>query len=169
MIKIFKNNKAFTLIETLIYLAIIALVVTTFVSFGLAISQRGTKSFVVAEVNSNGLQVMEIISNKIKISDAVISPTKSNSGTALELDMPSTTDNTTLQVSDGYLQIAEGLNPPVNLTSNLVTVTNFNVVNNARGNSADNLTVSFTVSYKTQQSIEFVATQNFTTTVSRRK
>lgn len=169
MNRILKNKKAFTLIETLIYIALIALVVTTFVNFGLAISQRGSKGYVIAEVNSNGLQAMEIISNKIKTADSVVAPTKGNSGTSLRLDMPSTPDDIIFQVSGGALQLTQGANPIVNLTSTRVTVSNFTAVNNARNTADDNITISFTVAYKNPSSVEFTASQNFTTTVSRRK
>lgn len=161
--------KGFTLIETIIYIAILAMTVTAFVTFGLSVAKAGSKNQVVAEVTGNGLSAMEIISQKIKSADSVVSPTKGNSGSSIILDMPNTADNITIDVSGGRLRYSSGLSPAMYLTSAAVTVSNLNVTNFARGNRPDNLTYSFTVEYALSGSLEFTYTKDFTTSVSRRK
>jgi len=106
-------SRAFTLIETIIYIAILGMVVSAFVFFSLSVSGSRNKTYAVQEVQANARMALELISQKIRSADKIIfaSSTLGADPGRLFLSMASSSLNPTiidLSSDNGTLRIMEG-------------------------------------------------------------
>lgn len=162
-------NKGFTLIEVLIYIAIIGVVVASFVTFAMSIGGSRSKTYAVQEVHANARTALDLISQKIRLADDVVSPSESNWSEGLELDMPSPDANLTFDVAGGVLNIAEGVGGPVPITSDEVNVSSLSFTNLAPIGERDNIRVKIIIEYRGDNSKEYEYSQSLQTAVSLRK
>lgn len=168
-----KANKGFTLVEMLIYMAIIGLVVVGFVNFSLSISSSRDKTYVVQEVQANSRLAFNLISQKIKLSTGVNTTTSTflTDPGVLSLVMASSTINPTiinLDQDDGILQITEGVADPIAITSNEVKVTNLVFTNLTSDDNRENIKINFTIEYQ-GDSAEYNYSQDVQTSVTSRQ
>lgn len=142
-INMIKEN-GFTFIEVILYVAIVAIVVSTLVPFAWNVIQSGVKSTTEQEVYSAGRFVSERL--KLEIRNALdINTPDSNfdvnlgSNPLLKLSLRATApdDPTLISVSSGKIVIKQGVNPAVELNSTDTQVTNLTFTNYS---SADNKT-----------------------------
>jgi putative endonuclease len=170
-----KNSAGFTLVETLIYIAIIGGVVTAFVTFGINVSGSRNKTYVVQEVQANVRTALDIISQKIRASNGVnvgASTFGSHPG-FLSLSMADATLNPTTigyNTNNGTLEVKEGSASAIAITSDEVRITNL-VFTNLTGSSVrENIRVQMTVEYYNPSGAqEFEYEQSVQTAVSLRK
>lgn len=167
-----KNKKGFTLVETLIYVTIIGVVVSSFISFGVSISNSRNKTYVVEEVQANARVAFELISRTIRSASGVnISTSIFNTDPGvLSLSMDNSLKNPTiikLDQDNGVLQIQEGLNPPVAFTSNEVKISNL-VFSNLSSGNRENISIDMTVEYSNNLSTDFSYTKSLKTSASIR-
>ena len=138
----------FTLIELLLYVAMagsMLLLTSVFLSLLL---QAKVKNQTIAEVEQQGLLLSQHISQVVRNSQSVSSPTPGTSATSLVVDVVDPLlDPTTLVETSGVVTIATGLNGPVPLTNNRVTVSDLIFENLSRPGASDIIRVSFTISY----------------------
>jgi len=129
-IKVQSFNKGFTLIEMVIYIAIVTVVVGIVVMFGFAAIRTGAKVKTNAEVLDNSRRAMETIIYEIKKSRSVYTPTSAfdTDPGQLSLEQATTTpvDETATFVDffkcgDSLCLRREGSNP-MNLTNDRVKV-----------------------------------------------
>ncbi len=168
------NEKGFTLIETIIYVAILALVVGAFISFSLSITYSRNKAYVVQEVQSNSRLAVDIMSQKIRAATGlnVGASTFDSDPGVLSLSMSDGSQNPTifsLDQDNGRLQIQEGLNSPVYLTSDEVKVTNLTFEKlspRRRENIGINMTIEFNAA---SSSMEYEYSQDIQTSVNIRQ
>lgn len=99
MKKLAQNNSGFTLIETLIYVLIIAGVITSMTAIVFNLMEGREKSKAVREVQQNGRIAVELIAQQIRAADAVVTPTAGTNGSSLELDMPDPLANITIELN----------------------------------------------------------------------
>ena len=164
-----KNEEGFTLIEMIIYIAILGLVITSFTSFVYSVTRTRSKAVAIEEVSSNGRVALNIIKQSMRSSDDVVTPTEGNVDTSLTLDMPGTVDNSLYSVSGGILYETIGANPSVAVTTNDVIVSNLQFTNVTKPGKKENIQVSFTVTYANPLAVGFSYTKNFQTSISQRK
>ncbi len=69
--KSIKKNKGFTLVELIIYIAIISIVVVGFITFTLSIINSRNKNYVVQEVQANTRTAFKLISQEILLAEGV--------------------------------------------------------------------------------------------------
>lgn len=167
--------KGFTLIETLIYIAVIGLVVSSFVVFSVSVSQSGNKTFVTQEVHANARHALDIMSGRIRASTGVnteASTFGSDPG-VLSLSMAASGSNPTvlsLSGDDGVLQITEGVGSAVALTSDEVKVTNLVFTNLTPTGARESIRIQMTVAYNNAGSdVEYSYSKSFQTAVSLRQ
>ncbi len=162
-----KRKPAFTLIETLIYIAILGSLLFYFVSFSLSIGSSRSKTHVIQEVNANARIVLKEISNQVRGADDVIDPVSGNTGNSLNLDMPAPDDDILFILENGILKnvIATAT---TSITSSEVEITNLNFDNLALSGERDNIRISLTIEYRDAGSKEYEYSRDFQTSVSLR-
>lgn len=161
-------KSGFTLIETLIYIAITGVILFSFVFFSLSISDSRDKNYVVQEVQANSRLALDLIAQKIRRADDVIAPTNGNSSNSLTLDMPASEPNMTFSVIGGTLNITEGaIDTPI--TSNKINVSGLTFINLAGSGERDSIRVELAVEYKAFGDVKFSYSESIDTAVSIRK
>ena len=170
-----KANSGFTLIESLIYVALIGLVVSGFISFSLSISDLRNKNYVTQEVQANARTALNLITQKILSANSV------NIGSSifgsdpgeLSLSMTNESKNPTiinLNVDNGILQITEGLSSAVAVTSNKVKITNLVFANLTSTGEKENIRIQMTVEYNNAEGdIKYNYSQTIQTAISLRQ
>ena len=148
-VNINKNNSGFTIIELLLYIILVSvllLVVSTFLG---TILKSRIKNQTIAEVTQQGQYTMNIITQTIRNSESINSPTMTNNATLLDLDVINTTnDPTVFDLLGGALRITEGIQSPINLTStSTVVVSNLRFDNLSRTGTPGNIKIEFTISH----------------------
>ena len=134
-------QKGFTLIELLLYIAIASIIVFTTASLLRFTLESRVKNQTIAEVEQEGIQVMQLITQTIRNATAISSPTIGASGASLSVD------TTVFDLSGGAIRIKEGAGAAVNLTSSKITVSSLNFQNLSRVSTPNIVRVSFTVTY----------------------
>jgi type II secretory pathway pseudopilin PulG len=170
-----KRYQGFTLIETLIYVAIIGAAVSSFVLFSISVSNSRSKTYVVQEVQANARVAMDIMSQKIREATGVntgASTFGSDPG-ILSLSMANAAKNPTvfsLSQNDGVLQIVEGASPAIPLISDEVKITNLLFTNLTGTGVRENVRIEMTVAYNNLDTdIRYDHSQSLRTTVGVRR
>jgi type II secretory pathway pseudopilin PulG len=169
-----RGSSGFTLIETLIYVAIIGGVLSTFIAFSMNVSQGRNKTYVVQEVQSNTRHAMDVMSQRIRAATSVTigSSTFGSDPGVLQLAMADASKNPTiinLTADNGILQIKEGASAAVSLTSTEVDVTNL-VFTNLTDGDRESVRIQMTVGYDSSAvGVENIYSQSVSTAVSVRQ
>ena len=169
------RDAGFTLIEVLIYIAIIGAVVGSFVMFSLAISSSRNKTYVAQEVQANARTAQELISQRIRAATGVnvVASTFGLDPGVLSLAMADPTKNPTvinLDQNDGVLLITEGAASPVAITSDEVNVTNLVFGDLTSSGARANIRIEITVAFNNSPGdVEFDYSQSWQTAVSLRQ
>ncbi len=143
-----KHKQAFTLIEVLLYTAIVAVVLTIITLVFTQIIFARARAATVAEVDQQAMQILQLISQSVRDSEAIILPSAGLSSNQIQLDMvTAAVDPTTIALSGNTLSMTEKFFPPVNLSSNRVSVDNFLVTNLSRPGTKGVVRVALTLSY----------------------
>ena len=171
----FKQN-GFTLIETLIYITIIGMVVVSFVTFSISISNSKNKTYVTQEVQANARLALNLISQQIRGATG-INIESSSFGVdpgILSLSLADGANDPTiieLDQDDGRLQITQGLNNPIIFTSQQAKITNLVFTNlTPIGSNRENIRIEMTIEYNNSTSdLNFTSSQSLRTAVSVRQ
>lgn len=151
MINKIKLKQGFTLIELILYIALVSIFISGAILFSWDIIYGRVKSDVGQEVNQNLRLAAKRISYEIRNASAI------NSVVASDLCLASSTaarNPTRIYVSSGRLHIAWGggtanctsMTSDLPLTSNLVTVSGLTFTDRSSGTNSYNIEYSFTVS-----------------------
>lgn len=169
-----RNTKGFTLVETIIYIAIISGVLLTFVSFSWNISNAKNKVRAQTEVQANIRIALNMIAQKIQ-SAASVSTTQSVFNVdpgVLYLNMNSSTLNPTifsLSSDNGQLQIKEGNYTTSTVTTAQVGVTNLIFTNLSVSSTKENVGINMGVSFDASSDVSYRYSQSLQTAVSVRE
>jgi type II secretory pathway pseudopilin PulG len=168
------NKNGFTLIETLIYIAIIGGVVATFVSFSMSITQSRDKTYVVQEVQANSRTALDYITKKIRMASSVNTSTSvfDTDPGYLSLAMTSSTLNPTnigLSADDGVLQIREGGSASTTVTADELKISNLVFTDLTASSTRENVRVQMTTEFVSSDSADFDFSQSVQTSVSLRQ
>jgi type II secretory pathway pseudopilin PulG len=161
------KSRGFTLIETIIYTALVGIVITGFITFALLILGLSNKNYVIGEVNANARTAINLISQKIKQAEEIVSPAQSVASSTLILQMPNER-LLTISVSDNVLTLDED-GSVVYITSDEVAVTDLSFINLANVGQNDNIKITFNISYNNAGSMEYNYQQSLQTAVSLRR
>jgi len=155
-----KTRSGFTLIEVLLYMAIMALLLLAIGLSMQAFLEARVRNQVIAEVNHEASKAMNLTLQSIRNATGITSPTAGNSADTLEVTVADAAKSPTcFRLSGGALQIAEGgascgENGWTNLTdADIVTVsvkTGESAVfrNLTRSGTAGIIKVIFTIAHK---------------------
>ena len=144
MSKVKSQINGFTLVETIIYTALIGITLTGFVIFALTIAGAKVKNDAMREVNANANTALDYLSRKVKSAGSVVSPVKGDSGDELVLAMPDG-EIVAIGAADGILTEEIGGNP-ANITSPGVVISNLSFTNLSGAGEEDNVRILFAIS-----------------------
>lgn len=146
-----KTTKGFTLIEMLLYLALMSIVITAAsVILNVLIASR-LKSQAISEVEQQGVQVLQMITQSIRNSDAVNSPVMGANAASISLDVYTLGDDPTVyDLSTGELRITEGAGSPIPLNSSKTVISNLLFENVSRASTPGTIRIKFDISFDNQ-------------------
>ena len=140
------HPKGFTIIELLLYLAISAIILLATSLFLSTLLQSRIKNQTVAEVEGQGLQVMQLITQTVRNVDTIISPTIGTTGASLSVNTSVSGNNPTIfDLNSGVVQIKEGAAVAVPLTNARVVVSDLAFFNLSRASTPGAVKVQFTI------------------------
>ncbi|MFA6588623.1 MAG: prepilin-type N-terminal cleavage/methylation domain-containing protein [Patescibacteria group bacterium] len=145
-----RKKSGFTLIELLLYISMISVVVFIISSFMFLILQARIKNQTIAEVEQQGSQVMQIITQTIRNATGITAPSAIGiEATGATLTVPTPANSPTIFSRDNSTQqiiMKEGSAAAVALTNTRVTVNGLTFLNNSRSSTSRILQVSITLS-----------------------
>lgn len=113
----------YTLIELLIYIAIVAALIAAVSSVVFTLLNGKAKLLTVGETNQNSRAAMDRMTLAVRNADAITAPAAGATGTALVLQMPDASVNPTqFSLVNGAIQMREGASAASALTADEVTV-----------------------------------------------
>jgi hypothetical protein len=125
-----KKRNASTLLETVLYVALLGIVMGILMTFLINMNRRESKSMAIVEVNENVRFALEKINATVRNSKDATLPTDGTSGTTLTLTMPNAAVSPTVfTVTNGVLTMKEGTAAAQPLTGASVEVASVNFTN----------------------------------------
>jgi len=143
------NQQGFTLLELLLYVGICGIMLIGIVSFVIELETARVKQITISEVEQQGVQVMEYMTQALRNARVVNTPTPGTSAQSISFEVSDSANTPTVfSLSSGVLQVAEGPTPQVTpLTSAAVIVQNMTVENQAYTGGRDIITIQLTLSH----------------------
>jgi prepilin-type N-terminal cleavage/methylation domain-containing protein len=163
-------QKGFTLIESLLYLTIAAIILTAMSTLLTIALQARVKSQAIAEVEQVGSRALHLIAQTIRNAESINSPSVGNSASTLSLSVSNATNNPTIFNLAGYtLQITEGSKSAIALNSTSVLISNLSFKNFSATNTSGIIQIQFTAMYNNPENRqEYDYTKTFITSASLR-
>jgi len=170
MKKNLQHNRGFTLIETLVYIALIVMIVTSVVGYSLSLGESRAKNYVVQNVQANSRTVLSVLSEKIRMSASVSTPTAGASSNQLILTMPNSAPNVIFSLSGGRIVMSVVGSPDVYLTDSRTTVSDLIFTNNSLAGQRGSVSIAAAVSYNgAAGDTGYTYSQQLRTAVTRRQ
>lgn len=142
------KNNGFTLIELLLYVSIIGVMVLSVAGFLSLLMQSRVKNQTISEVEQQGLQVMQMITQTVRNAEAITSPAPGASASSLTLEViTATNDPTIFDLSSGVIRIKEGVNSAVSLTNSRVVASDLTFRNISRASTPGTIRIQFTLTH----------------------
>jgi len=142
------NQKGFTLIELLLYVSIVGAVILSISVFLSLLMQSRVKNQTIAEVEQQGIQVMQIITQTGRNAEAITSPAIGSSSVSLTLDVVTVAkDPTVFDLSGNAIRIKEGTGSAIALTNSRVTASNLTFKNLSRTGTPGTVRIQFTLTH----------------------
>lgn len=138
------RNKGFTLVELIIYVALLAVLLMAAVGLLALVLQSRVRSQVIIEVEQQGDQLLYLINQTIRNSEGVNSPLPNASSALLSLNLVDLAkDPTIFQISGGAITIQEGVSTPETLTSSRLVVSDLKFSNYSLNGTPGSLLIEF--------------------------
>ncbi len=167
MFKSNKFNKAFTLIEVLIYSSITALVLGGLLSYVFLVSSVRNKNYIREEVQYNLRAALNFITKKIRSADTIIMPTKGSSSPILEIVSGSA--SSTFSLANGRIFLTEN-SSSTPITSGDIYVSEINFSNLSKYGQKDNIVINLKAQNQPQvDSIDYKYSLKLNTSAQKRK
>ena len=159
-----KNSRGFSLMETLIYVAIFGTVASALMGIVWNITKIHSHQLAANEVDSNLRYVLNLINEKVREASLIDSAT----GSTLVLTMTAAAKNpTTFSLSGGVLYIQEGSGAQVAVTSNRVNVDSLTFDKISMAGAKGGARINISLSYKAEGRPELTFVKSLVSTVSR--
>jgi len=163
-------KKGFTLVEMLLYLAILSVVILSFSSFLFLSYTSRSKAATIAEIEQQGSQTMSLITQNIRNAASITAPAGGVSASSLTLtEYTGAVSPTVFDQSGNTMRITEDTTAAVNITSNRVVVSNLSFRNLSRPSTPGVIQIKFTLTHINPDNRgEYSYSKNFTSTASLR-
>lgn len=164
--RIFRSRPATTLIELLIFMAILGMVIAITLPLLFSATENRLLQTTISIVEQNGAQILGNVSQRIRSSEKIISPAAGSTGSVLVLQTASgATDPTIIGMNSGSLVIIEHLLRET-VSTEQVAVTHFVVRNTSTSATRQSVSISFTVSRTIRLQMPHSYVRSFETTIS---
>ena len=141
-------SAGFTLIELLLYVGIASIILLVTSLFLSTLLQSRIKNQTIAEVEQQGLQVMQFITQTARNAEAITSPATGVSASSLTLDVITVANDPAIfDLSGGVIRITEGVGSAVPLTNSRVTVSALTFQNLSRATTPGTIRIQFTINH----------------------
>jgi len=141
-------QKGFTFIELLLYVAISSVILLVISLFLHTLLESRIKNQIVAEVEQQGLQVMQMITQTARNAEAITSPALGASAASLILDVVTVaSDPTIFDLSSGVIRITEGSGSAIPLTNSRITASGVTFQNLSRSTTPGIVRIQFTLTH----------------------
>lgn len=163
-------NSGFTLIETLLYLAIVGSMLLVIAGFLAVLVQTRIKHQTITEVEQQGNFIMRVLARDLKNAQTINSPAAGDSDSELSVNLKGGLDNPVVfSVVDAVLGKTAGLQSAINLTSPNVEVSQI-IFTNVSSGAAEAVKVDLQLTYKNLIGRnEYSYQANFSNSISLRK
>ncbi|MEA3357729.1 MAG: prepilin-type N-terminal cleavage/methylation domain-containing protein [Patescibacteria group bacterium] len=158
-----RNEKGFTLVEMMLYIAIATVILGSVSALLLMLFSTRVKNETILEVEYQGAQVMELITQTIRNAESVNTPTQGTSETSISLEtLDAGTNPTIFDAFENRVRIKKGADPQIFITSDQVTITNLSFHNLSHTDTPGIIRVQFTLSHiNVEGRNEYDYSQNF--------
>ncbi|XOU94295.1 MAG: PilW family protein [Candidatus Kerfeldbacteria bacterium] len=166
-----KQQQGITMIETLVYLALVSGILLAATSFAWNIINNRTKAFSIQEVEQNGRFITQKIAGVIKEANAITFPLVGNTASNLDLEMnDGGTQTISINLNGDDLEWQEDAGPTVLLNSNQVRITSMDFVNmSSTNNRTQNIKLVMIIEHVNPAGrTEYEFTEDFETTIELR-
>lgn len=147
-----RNNfqqPGFTLIELLLYVGIAGALLLAVSLFLSTLLESRIKNQTIAEVEGQGVAVLQIMAQSIRNASGVNAPSPGSSASMLSLTVDNSgNDPTVFDIASGALRMKEGSSTAINLTNSRVVVSNLTVTNLSRSGTLGTVRIECTVAAK---------------------
>lgn len=144
----FKNGAGFTLIELLLYVSITAVLLLSVSLFLFLLLESRVKNQTIAEVEQQGLQAMQIITQTARNAEAITSPAQGASASSITLDViTASSDPTIFDLFGSALRITEGAGSAVAFTNSRITASGLTFQNLSRTGTPGTVRIQFTLTH----------------------
>lgn len=138
----------FTLIELLLYVAIASIMLLVVSAFLSLLLQSRIKNQTIAEVEQQGLQVMETISQTLRNAESINAPAQGISAPSLSVNGIIPVNNPTVfDLAIGVMRMTEGAGIPVALTNARVIASNVIFQNLTLAGTPGTVRIQFTLTH----------------------
>lgn len=146
--KLSTAQPGFTLVELLLYVSIAAIILLITSLFLSTLLESRIKNQTIAEVDQQGIAVMQLITQTARNAEAITSPAVGASASTLTLDVVTApSDPTIFDLSSGVIRITEGVGSATALTNSHVTASAVTFRNLSRTGTPGTIRIQFTITY----------------------
>jgi len=142
------SQSGFTLIELLLYVGIASIMLLVTSLFLSTLLQSRIKNQTIAEVEQQGLQVMQIVTQTARNAAEINTPAQGVSAASLSLNTYTPGNNPTVfDLASGAIRIKEGTGAVVALTNSRVTASVLIFQNLSRASTPGTIRIQFTLTH----------------------
>jgi len=141
------RKDGFTLIEILLYVSIAGAILLSVSIFWTILLQARVKNQTMAEVESQGAFVMELITQTVRNSEVIVSPAIGASSASATLTVAAPKNPTIFDMSGGVIRITEGVSAAVSLTNSRVVASELTFQNLTGAATPGTMRVNFTLTH----------------------
>jgi type II secretory pathway pseudopilin PulG len=160
------RQQGYTLIELLLYVAMIGTLLTSVTYFFGVVVDARVKNQTVTEVNDQGTALMDYVTQTIRNATSITAPTTGVSAASLTLVVPTgSLSPTVFNMNSTTMQVKEGAGSVLPLTNDKVQLSGLTFKNLSRASTPGSVQVSFTLSrVNANNRNEYDYQKTFTTT-----
>ena len=144
-----QTKKGFTLLELLLYISISAVILFFSLAFLALIQEAKIKNQTIAEVEQQGVQAIEIMTQIIRNAKEINTPPAGSlPGSSFSVDTPVVLNNPTIfDIADGKIRMKQGNNSAMDITSSRVIASELIADNVSRTGTGGIIRFRFTLTY----------------------
>lgn len=142
------SQSGVTLLELLLHISISAVILFVISVFLSALLQSHIKNQTIAEVEQQGLYVLQLITQTARNAEAIPSPAQGVNASSLTLDViTAAADPTVFDLSSGAIRMSEGTGSALALTNSRIVASALTFQNLSRAGTPGTIRIQFTLAH----------------------